>query len=185
MQLGPGTYFPRPIFTTSAYEEWFHNGEAPDRRTAAEVPYSNSLELAAAHIDTPAMSASDHASTSLRPRFLCFLNESAIGYETRNVIEYLQEHGDRSDTEFMIFSYTRLQFQVATREELENYPYDNQQIRNANIEIASKDRETLVRWGIDAARAAGKKALMSLIFIVIASTQCHTLSTTWPDSLRL
>lgn len=104
------------------------------------------------------MPPSDLDSTSLRPRFLCFLDDSISGYETRNVRAYLQQHGDHTDTEFIFVSYTRLQFRVATREELDNYPYDDQRIRDANIEIARKDRETLIRWGVDAARAAGKRA---------------------------
>lgn len=104
------------------------------------------------------LSASNNNSISLRPRFLCFLNDSTSGYETRNVNEYLRQHGDHSDTEFIFVSYTRLQFRVATREELEKYPYDHERIRKANIKVATKDRETLIRWGIDAARAAGKSA---------------------------
>lgn len=143
----------------TAAREQFYNGEDQDWSTTAAIPYSDSVALGPQHSSASVINTSDMDSVSLRPRFLCFLNEKLpSGYETRNVSQYLRQHGDHSDTEFIFVSYTRLQFRVATREELERYPYDDERVRDANIEVATKDRQALIQWGIDAAKAAGKKA---------------------------
>lgn len=76
----------------------------------------------------------------------------------REVSDYLRQHGDHTDTEFIFVSYTCLQIRVATPEELDNYQHNDQRVRDANIEVAKRDRETLTRWGINAARSAGKRA---------------------------
>ncbi|CAM1503316.1 Fc.00g080920.m01.CDS01 [Cosmosporella sp. VM-42] len=96
---------------------------------------------------------------SLRPRYLCFVQDFEKGLiETMKVSDFIERHGDHVDIEFVFISYTRMQFRVGTDEELEKFEYPNEETRAANKEVARKDRETLMRWGIDAAKHAGKKA---------------------------
>ncbi|KAK8133576.1 hypothetical protein PG984_005588 [Apiospora sp. TS-2023a] len=95
------------------------------------------------------------------PRFLCFLqydyNGNVTGCETRLVADWVREHGDDSDTDFVFLSYTRRQFCVATPEELTGWEVDPA-IREALSRIAPTDRETLRQYGIEAALSAGKSA---------------------------
>ncbi|KAK7229904.1 hypothetical protein V2G26_002074 [Clonostachys chloroleuca] len=51
-----------------------------------------------------------------------------------------------------------MQFRVATDEEIDAYEYPDEETRDANRKLAKSDRETLARWGVDAALAAGKPA---------------------------
>ncbi|KAK7921674.1 hypothetical protein PG985_009696 [Apiospora marii] len=97
----------------------------------------------------------------LGPRFLCFLqydpNGNLTGCETRLVADWVREHGDDSDTDFVFLSYTRKQFCVATSEELTNWDVDST-TRETLFGIAPQDREMLREYGIKAALAAGKHA---------------------------
>ncbi|KAJ4357257.1 uncharacterized protein N0V89_001832 [Didymosphaeria variabile] len=79
-------------------------------------------------------------------------------FETVRVEEYLREHGDDVDLEFIFVSYTRLQFRVATEQEIANYDYPSEDEREANRQVARKDRQQLIDYGIDAAQRAGKRA---------------------------
>ncbi|KAF4898797.1 hypothetical protein CGCFRS4_v004294 [Colletotrichum fructicola] len=79
-------------------------------------------------------------------------------YATIKVSDYLNRHGDHVDLEFIFVSYTRIQFSVATEEEIDNYPCEDEATRHANKKVARADRETLIRWGIEAARKADKQA---------------------------
>ncbi len=68
----------------------------------------------------------------LRPRFLCFIDESdGTSYTTWNVADYIDEHGDHVDTEFVFVSYTRLQFRVATEEEIDNFDFPDEEARKS------------------------------------------------------
>ncbi|KAH8881780.1 hypothetical protein GQ53DRAFT_847993 [Thozetella sp. PMI_491] len=96
--------------------------------------------------------------SSLRPRYLCFLDNSEAGYTTRLVADYTLDHGDHIDTEFVFVSYTRLQFSVAGDEDIGTYEYPNAETREAYRQLSKMDRQTLAEWGVDAARAAGKQA---------------------------
>ncbi|KAK8038651.1 hypothetical protein PG993_007062 [Apiospora rasikravindrae] len=95
------------------------------------------------------------------PRFLCFLqydpHGNVSGCETRIVADWIREHGDDSDTDFVFLSYTRKQFCVATFEELTNWNVDVA-TRETLFHIAPKDREMLRQYGIEAALSAGKSA---------------------------
>ncbi|KAK8094769.1 hypothetical protein PG997_001454 [Apiospora hydei] len=95
------------------------------------------------------------------PRFLCFLqydsDGNVAGCETRLVVDWVREHGDDSDTDFVFLSYTRRQFCVATPEELTNWNVDAT-AREALSHIAPNDREMLRKYGIEAALSAGKSA---------------------------
>ncbi|KAK7999484.1 hypothetical protein PG990_012084 [Apiospora arundinis] len=98
------------------------------------------------------------------PRWLCFLQynraRDVVGYETRLVAEWVRErrdNGDNDDTDFVFLSYTRKQFCVATPQELESWNVDST-TREALFQIAPRDRETLIQYGIEAARSAGKPA---------------------------
>lgn len=102
----------------------------------------------------------DLPSRHFGPRWLCFLQHDSqgqvIGYETRLVAEWIQEHGN-GDTDFVFVSYTRKQFCVATPQELEKWDVDPYTLQ-ALTTTAQADRNTLVQYGIEAARSAGKKA---------------------------
>lgn len=96
---------------------------------------------------------------SVRPRYLCFVKDFEAGtYETVKVSDYLKQHGDDTDLEFVFVSYTRMQFRVATEEEIARFPYPDEPDREANRELARRDRALLARWGMDAAEKVGKRA---------------------------
>ncbi|KAL1612016.1 hypothetical protein SLS60_000239 [Paraconiothyrium brasiliense] len=98
-------------------------------------------------------------STLIRPRYLCFVRDfDKKIFETVKVAEYLRENGDDIDLEFIFVSYTRLQFRVATEQEIANYEYPSEDEREANRQVARRDRQQLINWGIDAAQRAGKRA---------------------------
>ncbi|OBR16118.1 hypothetical protein CH63R_01298 [Colletotrichum higginsianum IMI 349063] len=103
--------------------------------------------------------ATSTSTISLRPRYLCFVKDFEEGsYETVKVSDYLEQHGDDTDLEFVFVSYTRMQFRVATDEEINRHQYPDEANREANRVVARQDRQTLARWGIDAARRVGKRA---------------------------
>ncbi|KAJ3940846.1 uncharacterized protein N0V96_008718 [Colletotrichum fioriniae] len=121
------------------------------KRTHATMTLSGSLPPSGLRVDS--------SSTSLRPRYLCFVRDFEQGiYETVKVSDYLAQHGDDVDLEFVFVSYTRLQFRVATEEELNKHDYPDEATRNANKEVARQDREILAKWGMDAAKGVGKRA---------------------------
>ncbi|KAF5498328.1 hypothetical protein CGCF413_v006445 [Colletotrichum fructicola] len=96
---------------------------------------------------------------SVRPRYLCLVKDfDECTYETINVSEYLAENGDDIDLEFVFVSYTRMHFRVATDDEISSYDYPDEETREANRALARRDRETLARWGMDAAKRVRKKA---------------------------
>lgn len=97
-----------------------------------------------------------HSSRLIRPRYLCFLNDtSKHGYRSIKVKEWIEEHGDEG-TEFVFVSYTRKQFCVNTDQEISEWPhYRDEEERDWNREAAKRDRETLTRWGVEAAKEAG------------------------------
>ncbi|TQV90079.1 3-hydroxyisobutyrate dehydrogenase protein [Cordyceps javanica] len=98
--------------------------------------------------------------TASRPRYLCYIAdpERDAEYETINVSNFLDKEGDDVDIEFVFVSYTREQFRVATDEEIDRYAYPDEATREANRQLAHQDRDVLTRWGLDAARRAGKRA---------------------------
>lgn len=95
------------------------------------------------------------------PRWLCFLVYDSegrpVGYETRMVADWVREHGEDADTDFVFLSYTRLQFCVDMPQELAKREMDPA-TREALYKIATMDRETLQWHGIESAHAAGKGA---------------------------
>jgi hypothetical protein len=96
---------------------------------------------------------------SLRPRFLCFITDpEKRTYETIRVSDYVEAHGDHVDLEFIFVSYTRLQFRIATDNEIDAWDYPDDETREANRKVALRDRETLISWGVHAALSAGKRA---------------------------
>lgn len=110
-------------------------------------------------ISEPASTASGIDSLTLRPRYLCFIDDAQKKtYQTIRVLDYLQDHGQQSDTEFVFVSYTRLQFRIATDSEIDAYAYPDERTREANRQVARQDRQALVNWGIEAALSAGKRA---------------------------
>ncbi|KAH0436025.1 hypothetical protein CcaCcLH18_04558 [Colletotrichum camelliae] len=118
----------------------------------------------ASHINTPSsifgvdLNKDDELS-SPRPRYLCVVQDfKRMHYATVKVSDYLGHHGDHVDLDFVFVSYTRMQFRVATEEEIDKYPYEDEATRDANKKVARTDRETLIRWGMEAARKANKWA---------------------------
>jgi hypothetical protein len=96
-----------------------------------------------------------------RPRWLCFLVEDLNGRvfcETRKVTDWIQEFGDNANTDFVLLSYTRKQFCVATEQELSKWTLPDERTRAAYISIAKHDRQRLLEYGIEAARSVGKAA---------------------------
>ncbi|PCD28444.1 hypothetical protein FGRA07_03583 [Fusarium graminearum] len=84
--------------------------------------------------------------------------EAGCVYRVVAVSDYIKEHENENvDLEFVFVSYARVQFRDATDEEIENYIYASEAERNANKQLAHRDRQQLIDWGIDAARRAGKK----------------------------
>lgn len=98
--------------------------------------------------------------TASRPRYLCYIRDPATNdYETINVSQFLDKEGDDVDMEFVFVSYTRVQFRVATDDEIDAFPdYPDEATREANRQLARHDRSVLVQWGVDAAKRAGKRA---------------------------
>lgn len=95
----------------------------------------------------------------IRPRYLCLARDFDTGqHETVKVSDYLEREGDDADLEFVFVSYTRLQFRVATEQEIDAYDYPDEATREANRQLAASDRQILIRWGVDAAKRAGKRA---------------------------
>ncbi|KAK1585188.1 uncharacterized protein LY79DRAFT_277025 [Colletotrichum navitas] len=135
-----------------------NDGSTEDHTGSSEQPYTDNIGLGRA------LPPSDRrrivsSPTLLRPRYLCFVKDFDKGiYETVKVSEYLENHGDDIDLEFVFVSYTRMQFRVATEVEIDKHEYPDEATREANREIARRDRRTLAQWGIDAAKRVGKRA---------------------------
>ncbi|KAK2014492.1 hypothetical protein LZ32DRAFT_637081 [Colletotrichum eremochloae] len=139
-----------------------------DRSTAASVSQGHTGSSGRSYTDNirlgQAFPPSDRRQTVsssplLRPRYLCFVKDFDKGiYETVKVSDYLEQHGDDIDLEFVFVSYTRMQFRVATEAEIDKHNYPDEATREANREIARRDRKTLAQWGIDAAKRVGKRA---------------------------
>lgn len=79
-------------------------------------------------------------------------------FKTIKVSDYIWENGDDVDLEFVFVSYTRMQFRVATNEEISKFNYPNEETREANRQLAQRDRQALINYGMDAARRTGKRA---------------------------
>lgn len=110
-------------------------------------------------ISEPTSTGSGVDSLTLRPRYLCFVVDvETKTYNTIRVLDYLQDHGPQADTEFVFISYTRLQFRIATDAEIDAYAYPDEATREANRQVARKDRQMLISWAIDATLATGKRA---------------------------
>ncbi|OHF04518.1 hypothetical protein CORC01_00370 [Colletotrichum orchidophilum] len=124
----------------------------------SEQPYTDNIRLSGS-LPPSGLRPVNSSPISLRPRYLCFVKDFEKGiYETVKVSEYLDQHGDDVDLEFVFVSYTRLQFRVATEEELNKHDYPDEATRDANKKVARKDREILAKWGMDAAKRVGKRA---------------------------
>ncbi|KPM45327.1 hypothetical protein AK830_g1186 [Neonectria ditissima] len=95
----------------------------------------------------------------LRPTHLCFVRDNGPDlYETVKVSDLIEERGDHVDIEFIFISYTRMHFRVATDEEIDKGDYPDEETRAAHKELAKRDRQALINWGIDSAKQAGKEA---------------------------
>lgn len=131
-----------------------------DGEIEPERQYQDNIRLTEASTSADAARATDDdIPTSVRPRYLCFAKDFEAGtYETVRVSDYIKQNGDDVDLEFVFVSYTRMQFRVATDDEISNATYPDEATREANRELARQDRELLVRWGMDAARKVGKRA---------------------------
>ncbi|WYZ46845.1 hypothetical protein EsH8_IX_001070 [Colletotrichum jinshuiense] len=125
---------------------------------SSEQQYTSNIRLSET-LPSTRPRRSDSSPISLRPRYLCFVKDfDKMTYETVKVSEYLEQYGDDTDLEFVFVSYTRMQFRVATEEEINKHQYPNEATREANRKTARQDRQTLARWGIDAAKRVGKRA---------------------------
>lgn len=78
----------------------------------------------------------------LRPRSLCFVKDfDSAPFETVKVSDSICEHGDDVDLEFVFVVYTRMQFRVATEEQMAKYTYKDEETREANRQLARRDRQ--------------------------------------------
>lgn len=103
----------------------------------------------------------DLPTRQFRPRYLCFLgrdSRAGVRCETWKVTDWIQEHGESADTDFIFLSYTRKQFCVGTDQEISVWDLPDEETRAAYISIARQDRTTLLQYGIQAALSAGKSA---------------------------
>lgn len=153
-----------------------------NRAATSGQPYLDNIRLGSA-LSTPTPVRTDTAPASLRPRYLCFIRdlEKSI-YETVKVSDYLDQNGDDVDLEFVFVSYTRMQFRVATPEEIDKYDYPDEATREANKELAQRDRETLARWGMDSAKRVGKRAFW-LDFECVRNEDGGTTSTSTSEDV--
>lgn len=149
----------RPVIDPVPREEALESQQRPlyisnIRMNSHVAPRRTETDLSA-----PWVSRTESATLSLRPRYLCFVKDFEEGtYETVQVSDYILEHGEQVDIEFIFVSYTRMQFRVTMDDEIDTYDYPNEATREANRKIAKQDRATLIRWAIDAVGAAGKQA---------------------------
>jgi hypothetical protein len=88
------------------------------------------------------------SSRPIRPRFLCFLKDGNADYGGPESSFDVRSAFD-NNTEYVFISYTRLQFCVEARENEEN---------EVLMAWKERDRKTLLRFGIEAAKAAGVPA---------------------------
>lgn len=138
----------------------------PDNQVGSGQQYQDNIRLTEASTSTAVLGTSSNSAetgddipASVRPRYLCFVKDFDAGtYETVKVSDYIKQNGDDVDLEFVFVSYTRMQFRVATEEEIAKFSYPDDATREANRELARRDRELLARWGMDAAKNVGKRA---------------------------
>ncbi|KAJ6787147.1 hypothetical protein PWT90_05408 [Aphanocladium album] len=158
----------QPVRHLGAHETVPQNARAAESSTERR-DYRDDIDLdtdltaapsdAADDAHTVLVETSDQGTAS-RPRHLCYIRDPELDeYETINVSQFLDKEGDDVDMEFVFVSYTREQFRVATDEEIDNYTgYPDEATREANRQLAHRDRQILVQWGLDAAKRAGKRA---------------------------
>lgn len=96
------------------------------------------------------------------PRYLCFLkdgpNGSGTTCETWKVADWVRKYGADADTGFVFLSYTRKQFWVYTEDDMANWTTMTIEEKAMRSNMAIEDRTMLKRYGIEAARSAGKRA---------------------------
>ncbi|VUC22320.1 unnamed protein product [Clonostachys rosea] len=90
--------------------------------------------------------------TRSQPTHLCIIKDAE-----QRTYETIPVAAD-ADTEFVFVSYARTQFNILYGTETDPHSHLGEQAREASRQIARRDRETLIQWGIDAAQAAGKQA---------------------------
>ncbi|KZL84519.1 3-hydroxyisobutyrate dehydrogenase protein [Colletotrichum incanum] len=99
----------------------------------SEQPYTDNIRMSGALPLSSDMRRPGSSPISLHPRYLCFVKDFDEGiYETVKVSDYLEQHGDDTDLEFVFVSYTRMQFRVATEEEINKHKYPDETTREAN-----------------------------------------------------
>ncbi|WYZ34201.1 hypothetical protein EsH8_I_000477 [Colletotrichum jinshuiense] len=150
---------PSPSHTAPAYgAETFPGSAEHVGAPSYEQSYLDNIRLGRV-LPASGTNQTNSSPISLRPRYLCFVRDFEKGeYETVKVSDYLEQHGDDIDLEFVFVSYTRLQFRVATEDEIARHEYSDEATREANKELARRDRKTLALWGINAAKRVGKRA---------------------------
>lgn len=120
-----------------------------------------------------------------RPRYLCFLrngSDSSTQCETWKVADWVKKNGPTADTDFVFLSYTRKHFCVASEKELTKWDLPSEETRAAYVQLAKTDRRTLLNYGIEAARSAGKNAFW-LDFECIRDTDNEAKATSQSDDV--
>ncbi|KAI1294501.1 hypothetical protein F5Y03DRAFT_315080 [Xylaria venustula] len=97
-----------------------------------------------------------------RPRFLCFLRDGPRGpdteYETWKVTDWIREHGDYASTDFVFISYTRKHFLIGIEQKWRGKPEPDEATKAKYRLQCEADRTMVLSYGMEAARAAGKRA---------------------------
>ncbi|KAI0847440.1 hypothetical protein F5Y00DRAFT_271177 [Daldinia vernicosa] len=99
------------------------------------------------------------------PRYLCFVTEGHEGsgaeFKIRKVSDWIRDHGEHAYNGFVFLSYTRHQFCVDSEGEI----YDptrwtglSEEQREDLVLIAKRDRQALLKKGVEAARSANRVA---------------------------
>ncbi|KAK8011568.1 hypothetical protein PG990_010533 [Apiospora arundinis] len=153
-----------PSTSTTTFVRTFSRSDS-DSGMISSTP-TNSVVLSTTRGRNPTEAADPDVENLLErspgPTYLCFLTYNKegepIGYETRKVDDWVREHGNHSETDFVFISYTRAQFNLFTEELLDKMELWDVDTREAYLHIGKFNRATLEKYGIEMAHRAGKKA---------------------------
>ncbi|OTB10650.1 hypothetical protein K445DRAFT_322773 [Daldinia sp. EC12] len=99
------------------------------------------------------------------PRYLCFVtgsnDRSGAGFETCRVSDWIKDHGEHAYNGFVFLSYTRHQFCVDSEGEIydpKRWTTLSDEQRENLVPMAKRDRQALLKQGVEAARSANRVA---------------------------
>ncbi|KAI1808914.1 hypothetical protein F4811DRAFT_499435 [Daldinia bambusicola] len=99
------------------------------------------------------------------PRFLCFVTgiqeQNGVEFKICRVSDWIRDNGEHSYNGFVFLSYTRHQFCVDSEGEIydpKRWTTLSGEQRGNLVSIAKRDRQTLLKQGVEAARSANRVA---------------------------